>query len=345
MARLTTILAAFGILVAGAASAQAPRAAHGLDLPASFRGVLPCADCPGIRMQLDLWPDQSFHLRRAYLERGVEADTGRWHFDPWAQALVLPLGGGEIAFAVAGEARLRMLDRAREPIDSALPYELAGGPLEPAEIELRFAGTMRYMADAGLFTDCASGRAYPMAMEEAFAEVERAYLDAVGTPPDPLLMEIEARIAMRPGMDARPAEPHVIPLGLVAVRAGKFCPPRPGPDLAGTVWRLVRLGAAAVEPVADREEPHLVLAPDEARYAATVGCNRMLGEVETGDGTISFGQGASTLMACPPPLDALERDFAAMLPRAARWEIEGRGLTLRDEGGAALAQFEAAYAP
>ena len=38
-------------------------------LPATFVGELPCADCPGIRHQLDLWPDGAFFLRRTYLGR------------------------------------------------------------------------------------------------------------------------------------------------------------------------------------------------------------------------------------------------------------------------------------
>ena len=42
---------------------------HGLQLPASFLGVLPCADCPGVKHHLDLWPDNVFHLHREWLER------------------------------------------------------------------------------------------------------------------------------------------------------------------------------------------------------------------------------------------------------------------------------------
>jgi hypothetical protein len=55
----------------------------GLELPATFRGDLPCADCEGIRYHLDLWPDGVFHLRRAWLGKpGIEDDRGRWRKDP-----------------------------------------------------------------------------------------------------------------------------------------------------------------------------------------------------------------------------------------------------------------------
>jgi hypothetical protein len=39
-------------------------------LPATFAGDLPCADCPGIRYQLELFPRQAFFLRMAYLAQG-----------------------------------------------------------------------------------------------------------------------------------------------------------------------------------------------------------------------------------------------------------------------------------
>ena len=39
-------------------------------LPASYRGALPCAGCAAASAQLDLWPDGVFHLRRHGLPGG-----------------------------------------------------------------------------------------------------------------------------------------------------------------------------------------------------------------------------------------------------------------------------------
>lgn len=67
--------------------------AHGLALPATFTGVLPCADCEGIRHHLDLWPEQYYHLRREWLggpEGPLRRDEiGRWYADPVRGAIVL----------------------------------------------------------------------------------------------------------------------------------------------------------------------------------------------------------------------------------------------------------------
>ena len=57
--------------------------AHGLRLPASFAGDLPCADCERLRYRLNLWADQVFHLRRTWEGTDVRRDAvGRWSVDP-----------------------------------------------------------------------------------------------------------------------------------------------------------------------------------------------------------------------------------------------------------------------
>jgi copper homeostasis protein (lipoprotein) len=77
------------LLEASPASAERPIEQMVADalgpLPAGFTGVLPCADCPGVRYQLDLYPDQAFVLRTTYLERepdNVFDDIGGFLLDP-----------------------------------------------------------------------------------------------------------------------------------------------------------------------------------------------------------------------------------------------------------------------
>lgn len=73
----------------GTGDADEAMPAHGLRLPATFRGDLPCADCEGVRLHLDLWPDQVFHLRREWLGKDpVRGEVGRWRVDPARRALL-----------------------------------------------------------------------------------------------------------------------------------------------------------------------------------------------------------------------------------------------------------------
>jgi heat shock protein HslJ len=50
----------------------------------------------------------------------------------------------------------------------------------------------------------------------------------------------------------------------------------------------------------------------------------------------------STLMACPPPLDALEQKLGQSLLASTQWRIEGNRLELRDDAGVQTLLCEAA---
>lgn len=101
-----------------------------------FQGVLPCADCPGIRTKLTLLPGPRVYvLRQTYLDRRPTLTTvGRWGEEPGVleavpTAAVLRLDGEPDGPPLAYVARidrdtLRMLDLEGRWIESDLPYEL-----------------------------------------------------------------------------------------------------------------------------------------------------------------------------------------------------------------------------
>jgi heat shock protein HslJ len=91
-------------------------------------------------------------------------------------------------------------------------------------------------------------------------------------------------------------------------------------------------------------EPRLVLANEDGResWSASVGCNQMAGALSVSGERISFKPGMSTLMACPPPLDALEQKLGQSLLASTQWRIEGGRLELRDDAGAQMLLCEAA---
>jgi len=215
-----------------------------ITLPATFRGDLPCADCAAIRHHLDLWPDQVFHLRREWLgkdEAMVHGDMGRWHFDPARRALILH-GGTEmpLQFEILGPDRLRLLDTQGRPIESKLSYELESiGRIEMADIPGFFLGHMTYMADSPRFTECLTGRNYPIAPGAEALMMKREYLARVATPGGPLLMHFEGELAQRPGMEGDRLEPTWVVTRFIATRTDERCPqPVSQAALTNTYWRI-----------------------------------------------------------------------------------------------------------
>lgn len=322
--------------------------AHGLALPASFSGVLPCADCPGIRHHLDVWPDGGYALQLTYIDRDTVIETmGRWHVDPTRSALVLT-GAEPTEWQILPQNRLRLLDRDGNPIDSDLPYELDGGTLAPFDFSGPMSGEFVYFADAALFTECLTGVRFPVVMEGDYLALERAYLDQrdAGLPPQaPLLARVEGRLAEAEQMEGPPRRSlsverlhHVTPHGACATA-------RAPADLVNSYWRLTELDGADVPLEASGREPHLLLHDAEGpRFLATVGCNTLLGGFEHDDGTaLSFGPAASTLMACPPEVAARETALGAALEATASFDSDGHILRLRDGDGTVRARFLAVY--
>ncbi|AMN47411.1 hypothetical protein ACG33_09940 [Steroidobacter denitrificans] len=84
------------VLIAGGCAAPAtntavlnPDPAHNarnsLDWAGAYRGVLPCADCPGIQTVVVLKNDGTYRTQSRYLERGDQVFPARGHFT-WNEA-------------------------------------------------------------------------------------------------------------------------------------------------------------------------------------------------------------------------------------------------------------------
>lgn len=112
--------------------------------------------------------------------------------------------------------------------------------------------------------------------------------------------------------------------------------------LVNTYWKLTQVGATAPEAVYNEREAHFVLHTEENRVAGSTGCNRLMGSYRLENGALRFGALATTRMACLEGGET-EQAFLAALEATATWQIEGQTLTLRDESGAVVAQFEAVH--
>jgi len=203
-------------------------------LPASFAGDLPCADCEGIRYRLNLFPDGAFYLGMTYLGKGDGAafdDIGTWTLSSNQQVLVLK-GGREAStlFRIVDAKTLRKLDLEGRDIESVLNYALTrAAAFERIEPRLTMRGMFRYMADAGLFTECVTGQRWPVAQEADNAALEREYLKVRRDPGGPVLVSVEGRVAMRPTMEGGGLQPTLVPERFVGAFPDETCGPRPAP--------------------------------------------------------------------------------------------------------------------
>lgn len=315
--------------------------------PATYTGIFPCADCEGIRYTLNLWNDKVFFLRMTYLGKGKGEgdrfdDIGTWALS--ADKSTLVLGGGReapVMFAVKGAERLRKLDLEGKEVVSRLNYDLVRQErFEWFEPRLLMRGMYMYLADAGLFTECLTGRRLVVAQENDNAALEKGYLKARVQPGKPLLATLEGRIAVRPRMEGPGEQQTLVVERFVNVRPGETCGPRfSTAQLETTYWKLVRLGDKAVTVADHRREPHLRLVPEGRLVQGFGGCNRFFGGYELDGQNLRFGKMGMTRMACRDGMDQ-EQAFLNALHETVRWNILGERLELYGKGGELLARFE-----
>jgi copper homeostasis protein (lipoprotein) len=320
------------------------------ELPSSFEGELPCADCPGIYYRLDLFPDRVFFLRMTYLGRGTGAvrDTiGSWVLDRDDDRLIL-YGGTEtpIFFHVIDPNTIRKLDIEGRDIESSLSYELRRKVgLGPLEIRLEMRGMYRYMADAGLFEECVSGRTFRVAMEADNAALERAYLAAQRQPGEALLVSMRGRISDRPAMEGDATVLTVVPERFININPGETCGARGTvSELEDNYWKLTALGPHRVPVLEGQREPHIVFYSERGQVVGTGGCNRFTGGYEIDDERLSFSVLATTMMACVDGTD-VDGELMAALEATRSFRKSAHYLELLDEDGNTVARFEARELP
>ncbi|MDR2683591.1 MAG: copper resistance protein NlpE [Dysgonamonadaceae bacterium] len=84
-----------------------------LDWGGSYTGIIPCADCGGIRVRLTLNADETYALQYQYLGKGddkVSSTSGRFTWKADGSTIVLDSGDYPPYYAV-GERFLIQLDR------------------------------------------------------------------------------------------------------------------------------------------------------------------------------------------------------------------------------------------
>ena len=211
----------------------------------TYAGELPCADCPGQRLTLTLFPDGTWRMRRVYRSaekgadrtfhelgrrEGVEGDRSR---------LVLRVAAGEplLLRFVAGD-RLQLLDREGKEIAGGANQLLALQPAVdsiPGPMPLK--GLYTYMADVASFKECSTGATLPILPVGGGSALQSAYLSARHDPGKPVLVELTGQFIDRAPEPGAAVREHLIVSQHQLVAPGATCGP---PETATKAARAAR---------------------------------------------------------------------------------------------------------
>lgn len=336
--------ASTGEVVVAKAQEVAPEGL-GVDLPATYSGDLPCADCDAIRYRLNLWPDHVFSLRRRWLPAGRNQDSlGRWWIDPSLQRLILWDGEGRLEFSIL-PGRLRPVDAPED--GPRAPRDLTGTSGTTAlAIRVPVRGMVSFLADRALITECLTGRVYPLSTSQEFPTLEAAYLAAGVAQGTPLMSSFEGRVLEAGEEGDDETGPTIVVNRFTGVWPEETCEQAMNSrSLTDTYWRIVRLGKTEITPIEGHPDPHLILTEDENRFAATVGCNQLIGAFERDGDDLNFRNPAATMKACAGPLDEWERMLTGALAATRGWRVNGEALELLDSSGMQIGLFQSIDLP
>ncbi|WP_298847081.1 YbaY family lipoprotein [uncultured Ruegeria sp.] len=100
--------------------------------------------------------------------------------------------------------------------------------------------------------------------------------------------------------------------------------------LENTEWVASGLNGAPIEV---EKRPELTFGQGGA-FSGNGGCNRFSGQAEISANRIEFPDNmAATLMACPPPMDEVERQFLKAMQSVTTFAMQGNALALLDAQG------------
>ncbi len=187
----------------------------------SWRGVLPCADCEGIETSLFLEKDGTWVMNQHY--QGAKAPSTFASYGTWARTadkLVLTDTAGEKRYFRAKGEGLEMLDMQGNPIVSQFNYTLAPITAALPATPMAMRGMYFYMADAAIFTDCATGKKVSVANN---AQLERDYAAARGNDTKPVLLTVDGHFTLQANPDSGEKIKTLVPDRDARFEAGKNC--------------------------------------------------------------------------------------------------------------------------
>ena len=319
-----------------------------LPLPGTWSAAIPCRDCPPTSASLSLRPDRLYFLRVVTTDSKtgsdrVQAEIGVWKY--------VAQGGVILLTTYDNVARtLRIL-----PGNTLRVIKVSGGIIPPdVNYDLRFEegnpgysdvvrmrGMYTMAEDSGVFVECLSGATFPVEREEQNAALERAYMNTPHGHGEQVLVDLDARLKLRPRYGSIGYEEAVVPVRFVDIRPGVECNGEKSSKLGlvDNSWRLIEMNGKKLVLPKDVKNPFISLYARDNRMQGFSGCNRFNGTYLVKGDVFLFNKLFVRRMACVGGME-IEDSFYRILSATDSYRIKDDILELLDTDNKVLARFK-----
>ena len=333
-----------GILACGGTKNSSPSISLIHAATDTWDGTLPCADCQGIEYKLELLDNGTYSESALYIGKSDEVieRSGQWAISSDSIIQILKENGETHALFRFSKTYIELLDRKGKVIDSDMhdsyrlnridPYrdiwlekalkgiDFAGMGNEPfwnvqitMEDSISFSSlsipsALSFKTPVPSYTQNLGGIRFhtqSMAGSMDITINKGKCIDDMSGEEFPF--EVIVQI-LEKGMDS----------GVVFNGCGRYL----GNPAIHDIWTLVEIGGEPVERTKEQGRiPTMEFNWKERKVSGNSGCNQYHGNFDFGNGNMSIGPLATTMMACPD--DNLEDRFHQILGKGAlRYEIE-----------------------
>lgn len=313
-----------------------------------WEGILPCADCSGIKYKLTLRDNQSYESSMTYEGKSVDpfVEDGNWSISSHG-LLILSSGANNLKKFLIQDKSLRMLDQSGKIIQGPLAENYIvypktiipeGNWVDQSTRGINFAATgnepfwsLEIIFDTSIHFKIADG----FEIITPFVDGENAADANVtryrsGTDSGQLSVQISKRkcVNSMSGMesDYQVSVRFKRPDSTIATYDG--CGSYIGNYLLNDIWGLTGIGGVPLTTTELKNGmPTLDLRMITKKIYGFGGCNRFIGNISVTDKTISFDQMATTMRTCPD--SKVEKRFLKIVSNATLvYRIEGLKLFL-----------------
>ena len=313
----------------------------------SYSGVIPCADCAGILYEVSLDKDNSYKASSTYIGESARPfiERGNWEIKN-DTLLILKDSSDTDRALVIGDSTLAMLDGDQNYVTGPLAdhFVLTKGAAQPE------AGSNRWsdLREKGIDFRASGNEPFWDAAIDFDKNITFKLLDGDSvTFAVPEMQQDTASKARTFTADTEsgPIALKLYPTGCIDDMSGEFF--SHGVNVAygdktyrgcgnfindeyklQDFWKLHTLKGSEVSPDSLAKAPGLHFNLQENRVSGNSGCNQLTGSLDLEGDSLSFGQLASTRMACQGSME-FENNFLQALDKVKSYEISNGELILR----------------